>query len=102
MENKKLAEVASKERLRREYDEKERRHEAATILQNKIRAMFLSKLKKKRSKAAAKKKRKLIAAKQSGIPSKYVDLVKEINEDTLILVQKIHRPVRNMINFAIY
>lgn len=58
MENSKLADLADKERLKREYEEKERQHQAATILQNKIKTMYLSKLKKKRSKAGGKKKGK--------------------------------------------
>ena len=56
LENNKMADIANKERLKREHELKERQHQAATILQNKIKVMYLSKLKKKRTKAGGKKK----------------------------------------------
>lgn len=56
LESNKMADIANKERLKREHELKEIQHQAATILQNKIKVMYLSKLKKKKAKAGGKKK----------------------------------------------
>ena len=57
LESGKLANLEKREQLKREYDEKERQHHAAIILQNKIKVMYISKLKNKRLKAAGNKKK---------------------------------------------
>lgn len=56
MEDRKQAEIENKVRLKNEFNEKEIQHRAATILQNKIKVMYLSKLKKKKAKGGGKKK----------------------------------------------
>ena len=56
-EKKRDLERQEKECLEAERDEKERQHHAATILQNKVKVMYLSKLKKKASKGGGKKKK---------------------------------------------
>lgn len=56
LKSNKMADIANKERLKREHELKEIQHQAATILQNKIKVMYLSKLKKKKAKAGGKKK----------------------------------------------
>ena len=56
-ENKKELELKKKLRLQSEREDEDRQHHAATILQNKVKVMYLSKLKKKTSKTGGKKKK---------------------------------------------
>lgn len=59
-ENKKELATQEKARLKRLQDDSERQHEAAIILQNKIRMMYLSKVKKAASKPDGKTRRSTV------------------------------------------